>query len=635
MLLDRLTTLARRERGLRLGWGLSRWLALVVGMLMLSCAFDWLVDLWDDTPAAARLFLAALQIGLAAYFFYKWVLQPVRTGLGLESMALWVEGQEATHGHRLISAVQLNLPDAERFGMSTFLIDAMTEQAETTATDSDFTSLLDRRRIRWTWMFLIPALLIPLLLWLIAPAPVAALLQRQFGSDVRIPRGIALAAQTAELWPSGEPVTLRFLVAGNWSDQQTGHVEVIPDGQVKERYELKYLEPGPTEGQAYFAATVPASSTPFVYRAWLFDGRTYDEARIRFAPRPVLVAWEAWLKLPSYVGMRPNGEAYELVQSKGDLQPVPGTAARIRVVTQAPVVEAVAELLGPYLPDVGAPLALPAGPVSAGFLLTAQRHVGWTPSAAGPLVVVQRTPLALAEDGKSAVANVSLPLNATAYRILVRDANGFTNRPVPRRAVTFKPDEPPQVALLPERFTTTAEGRDDLNLEGMPVPLGRSIRIGYVARDDFVLSSARLRYRINEEPWQQMSLTETGAPSDNAFDVQTGAFARSAAKDQVPFHAMPPGDATTQLGRNVGGGRFDFQTRAIPGLKLGDVIEYYLEVADRHADPNRMPGRSPVRRKTVVTEAQFVEWVVQAVQQENRLRQLERQQRRVFEPVNP
>ena len=205
ILLDRLRALARQERGLRLGWGLSRWLGLVVVMLILSCAFDWLIDLWDDTPVAARLFLAALQAGLAGFGLYAWVLKPIRTGLGLEAMALWVEGREAKHGHRLISAVQLNQPDAGRFGMSAFLIDAMTEQAETEATDRDFTTLLDRQRVRWSFLLLVPALALPLIFWLIAPDTVAALLQRQYGSEVRIPRGIAMTPQTAELWPSGEP----------------------------------------------------------------------------------------------------------------------------------------------------------------------------------------------------------------------------------------------------------------------------------------------------------------------------------------------------------------------------------------------------------------------------------------------
>jgi len=635
LLLDRLSALARRERGLRLRWGLARWLALVVALLIVCCALDWLVDLWNDTPVTLRFALLALQATAAVFCFYLWVLKPLRTGLDLEALALWVEGKEARHGHRLISAVQLNLPHAGRFGMSADLIDAMTEQAEEEAATSDFTTLLDRRRARWSLAVLLPAVMIPLLLGLIAPATVAALVQRQFGSDVRIPRGIGMTIQTADLWPSGEPVTLRFLVTGNWSEQQAGQVEVVPDGQAKEYYPLTYQGPGLTTGQAYFTAMVPASSTPFVYRSWLFDGRTYEVARVHFAPRPVLVAWEAWLKLPAYVGLRPDGQPYELAQPKGDLQPVPGTAARIQVVTQTPIVEATAELLGPYTPELGARLPLPAAPFSTAYLLRAQRLAGWTPTSAGPLVVLQRTPLTLTADGKSAGATVLLPVNATAYRITVWDAHGFTNRPIPRRAITFKPDEPPQVTLLPERFSTTGQGRDDLNLEGMPVPLGRPIRIGFVARDDLALQSARLRYRINEGPWEQLSLSETPAPAGTTFDAQTGAFSSSAAKDQVPFHAVPPADARTQLGRALGGGRLDFQTRGIPGLKLGDTIEYYVEVLDRHPDPHRPPGRSPVRRKTVVTESQFVEWIMQTVQQENRLRQLERQQRRVFEPIHP
>jgi len=62
------------------------------------------------------------------------------------------------------------------------------------------------------------------------------------------------------------------------------------------------------------------------------------------------------------------------------------------------------------------------------------------------------------------------------------------------------------------------------------------------------------------------------------------------------------------------------------------VLEYYVEAKDRHDDPSRQPGRSVVRRKTIVTEAQFIEWLVHTVQQENRLRQVEKQQKKVFEP---
>ena len=142
-----------------------------------------------------------------------------------------------------------------------------------------------------------------------------------------------------------------------------------------------------------------------------------------------------------------------------------------------------------------------------------------------------------------------------------------------------------------------------------------------------------MRYRINEGSWEQLQLTEVKTiPAKARFDVRTGAFDLSSNKDQVGFFALPPDDPSKQLGRAMGGGRFDFQTRALPGLKVGDVVEYYIEARDQHNDPNRLPGRSVVRRKTVVTEAAFVEWLVHTVQQENRLRQVEKQQKKVFEP---
>ena len=249
------------------------------------------------------------------------------------------------------------------------------------------------------------------------------------------------------------------------------------------------------------------------------------------------------------------------------------------------------------------------------------------------MFLVQKVPLKLQADGLGASAVVVLPWAVSAYRIVVTDQHGLTNRPIPRRAITFHLDELPQVTLLPERFSNPTEGPDDIDLEGMPIPLDRSLRIGYIVRDDLALDSVTLRYRINEGPWEQLPLTEVTTPPAKAkFDVRSGAFDVSGPKDQVSWYALPPEDAGKQLGRSLGGGRFDFQTRAIPGLKIGDVLEYYVEAKDRHDDLNRQPGRSVVRRKTIVTEAQFVEWLVHTVQQENRLRQVEKQQKKVFEP---
>lgn len=60
--------------------------------------------------------------------------------------------------------------------------------------------------------------------------------------------------------------------------------------------------------------------------------------------------------------------------------------------TPTPIVEAVAELLGPIMPDLGTRLAPFNCIVAPSYLLDAQRAVGWTPSAAGPLFVMERVP---------------------------------------------------------------------------------------------------------------------------------------------------------------------------------------------------------------------------------------------------
>lgn len=632
-LFERLRHLAWHEGLVRLGWGLARWAALLVALVMVYAAIDWCIDIWYDTPVSLCWVLRCIMVVLAGAGFYRWIIAPLRTGLQPEQLVFWVEQQNPAFGHRLISALQLHDSKPDQAGMSRELIDALTEEAERTASATSFTTLVDHRRVNWSLALFFLTVTIPLLWVLLAPATSLALLERLIGSEVAIPRRVTLTAQTAALWPSGAPVILRFLAQGDFTTDQEGVVEITPDGQSTERYPLQYQEAGPTAGQGYFTATIPAATTPFSYRAWLFDGRTRLPGRVKYIPRPVLSSWNASLLLPGYVGLRPDQLAYELPQPQGDLKPVPGCSARIQVTTPTRIVQAEAELLGPMIPDLAARLSLPSAAITPAYLLEAQRQLGWTPTLAGPLFAMQRVPLKLEADGLSASAIIPLPANAAAYRIIVTDEYGLTNRPIPRRAISFHADELPKVTLLPERFASPTEGPDDLDLDGMPVPLGRTIRIGYVVQDDLALDSVVLRYRINEGTWEQLPLTELKAvPTQAQFDPSTGAFIKSGTKDQIAFHAVPPVDAATQLGRSQGGGRFDFQTRSLAGLKLGDVIDYYIEAKDRHDDPQRPPGRSVIKRKTVVTEAQFVDWLVHTVQQETRLRQVERQQRKVFEP---
>jgi hypothetical protein len=395
-----------------------------------------------------------------------------------------------------------------------------------------------------------------------------------------------------------------------------GWVRVWPEGRPSETYPLAFERWDRRTGEAVFAATVPAASTDFEYRARLLDGRSRRPASVAYVPRPVVKAITAAVLLPEYVGRRPDGGRYEQVQPRGDAAGPAGSAARIVAEIQKPVVSARLELLG--------------------------RSAGTGASSGAGEVVLTTAPMTVSTDGMTATGEFDIVRGLTGYRILVEDRYGFANAAPPHRGVGLIPDEPPRVALLPERYSEAGEPitADEGDLEGIPVPLGSTARIAYHARHPYGLSRAQLVYRVNtigpdgsprEGAWLRLPLvTVQATAASGPFDVRRGAFVNTLPREQVGFHPIPSPDPARVPSGLEGGGRYDFQTRALPDLKLGDQIDFFVEVFDRNPDPDRPPGRSEVRRKTVVDARQFQEWLSQTLQEEMRLRALEQGQRNIF-----
>jgi hypothetical protein len=162
-----------------------------------------------------------------------------------------------------------------------------------------------------------------------------------------------------------------------------------------------------------------------------------------------------------------------------------------------------------------------------------------------------------------------------------------------------------------------------------------------------------------EEKWQTLSLKELHRPrgvdpvSDvlrgslvdiadrllGPFDPKTGAFADMSLRTQVPFHAVPSVDPDRVLGRTTGGGRFYLQTSGLIDskgpvkLKSGDQIEYCIEVFGAEREPaSAIPSaRSESRVSTILDEKEFTTWMRLVGQEDERVRQLERLQRSIFE----
>ncbi|MCI0657720.1 MAG: hypothetical protein L0170_11705 [Acidobacteria bacterium] len=620
IILKQLARVRRREKTLRLAWGLGRAIALSGTGLFVACLIDWLIDLRTDTPWALRAFLLAAQVVFGGLALAVLVVRPLRQTLSDRDLALWVEARFPAFGHRLITTIELNCPEARTEGMSGELLEAVSRQARELTSRTDLQSRFDLGRLN-RGMAMVAGVVIVAAFWFaVAPHTTSALLSRQWLSARPIPRSVEVEPELSRrVWPSGEEVRLRFRTTGKVRfETLSGMVRIEPRGRPAEEYPL-VLESADGAGGAIFSAVIPPTTIGFVVRGWLGDGRTRKPASIEYEPRPVVQKVDGWVLLPKHCGLRPDGTPYEQYRVRGEIAGPQGSFARLLIEVQKPVTKGIIELLG--------------------------RAGGESASES----VLRRVPIVVKEDGRHVEGLFELRAGETAYRVLVEDHHGFANAIPPKRGIAIVPEEPPKVHLLAERFEYSGEahGSEDSEVDGMPIPIGGPIRLSYYCEHPYGLDHARLAYRVikpaqaNDSgaadasiPWQYLPLAEVrGTEAVGLFDLRRGRFAKSGFLDQVEFHPTPSPDPALVLGRLEGGGSFDFQTKPISGVQVGDQIELRIEVFARNPALGNTPGRSETRVKSFVTMRQFTAWVMDTLKQESRIRVLESRQRTVFTPV--
>jgi hypothetical protein len=613
----KLASLRRRERLIALAWGVARLMLVVVVALAVACYADWRIDMRRDTPMPLRVGMLVGQIVLALGLGWFWVVCPLVRRRSDDDVALFIEEQTPALGHRLISAVQLNRASADTAGMSPELIGLVTQEAEERAQAIDVRELTDERLVRKAAGILTLVALFAGSAWFIAPKTVGVLLARQLLGDEEIPRAISLVDRTADVWPSGESGHVSLRIDG-WIHSGRGQVLVRPENGLEQRVVISVEDSEVLSDRPWFAhkdAEVSANAGDFTFEAWYGDGRLKKPGRVRRVPRPAAIKQDAWTILPAHCGTKPDGQRYHVEQPRGEIVGLPGSGSIVGCKTQKPIVKAWIELLG---------IKSTAGPWN-------DRERNDKPV----IEVTRKIDMQIQPDEPTeALGQFDLKPEESAYRIVVVDEHGFENADPPRRGIKIVPEEPPTVALLPEQFLPDQFPgvgiAEDFEVEGVPIPLGGAIRLAYSASHPYGLGRATLQYRVNDGPWQPFPLAEAPETTQTGpFDPRRGAFVNSKPGDQVQFHAVPSRDPERLLPRTDGGGRFDFQTRGLPDLKIGDRVEFFVEVANR--DPNSpQVGRSETRLKTVVTVPQLVQWIDATLRQEDRIRQLEQKQRGVF-----
>ncbi len=622
-----LASLRQRERMLSLAWGIACWLSIVLALLFVCCFIDWVIDRDQDTPFGVRFLLFGFQ-ALCAVAAAVWlIVLPQIRSLPDDMLALMVENSHPKLDHRLISAVQLNQPNAKLGGMSRELVAVVTKEAEKQANQISFPSVADHQRLKRSAYVFGPVLLAALIPTAIWPSLVFTLVARQALLDFEIPHSVTLENESAPYWPMGDDIEIKYLVKGNFAEDMIGTLKVTPEGQSASLYELRYTEKH--KDGALFGATISArdiSTETIQFSARLRDGRTKHRSKMTLVARPSLLSGnpKAWLIYPEYCTQ--GQPRFEKQQSRGDVSGIIGSSVRIEAQTVRPVKLAWVELLGPEK------IETKRDSVDAQFAE----------------VVKVRRPLTVKKSDEGSLLSDTFDLTEglTGYRILLEDEHGFKNIPAPRRSLRVVPEDPPQVNLLRVTFGSGA----DFDVEGLPVVIGGRIRIPYTVTGAYGLGRAEVRYRVlkkvesgnepvEEESWIDLKMTEYGGDDkDGFFDPKTGVFQNTKFDQQIGFHAVPQ-LSQADLGRTIGGGRYFLETKGLLDrktgmalkLKSGDQIEYCVKVYAMPRDGVVPFGISETRVSTMMDANEFLTWITQVGREDERVRQLELDQRGVFE----
>jgi hypothetical protein len=617
--LAKLSRLRNLERAFALLWGITRWVTLAVVLIAIGSFIDYRVDRYRDTPFSwVRLPIAVIQLVVLSIFAWKWIIRPLIKPKSIISLAHRVEEHYKQFDHRLITAIQLTRPGALTFSMSEQLIAEVALEAEDLSRKTNFNKIADIRQLKWAGALVaVPFLLLAAMILYYGVDLFWVLLQRQALQSAEIPRFNQLENKTARLHPAGDEVIIRYEVTGRISEKAVGHIRVKPDKLPAEEYPLTF-ESRIDENRTLFVAKVPPSTVNFTFRGWVGDGRSKDYSEVVFEPRPVVTHIEGWVRMPDYLGRKPNGEPYEVRQPQGDLRGLQGSIARIRAYSQK-------ELSNATL-------------IPIAKTKESSSEIEW-PAIQGTLGEVTEF------EGETVYPIdwvISLDPNLIGYRIQIQDKYGFTAGIAPRRTIQLAPDDPPSVTLLPERYSEPgSRPTDDDIIEGLPIPLGGQIPVAYVCSSNQGVSRARFKYRVNDGPWYFLELPPVEAtPQTGPFDPTRGCFVNSKVTDQVRFHSAPSPDPFTEPNGLTGGGRFDFKTAELrvaktpngpeTKIEIGDRIEYYVEVYDKNPKPGRPPGESKIAMKEVLSAADVLQRLDQTRIAEEKIRSLEKNQQEVF-----
>ena len=581
-------------------YGISKSLLFVLPLLAIACLADWFWDIEEETPLPVRLIMTASWLSLLLVSFASYVVLPGIKRFNEDETALKIEQTFPEFDHRLITVLQLSRPEARFDKKSEKLLAELIGEVVDCYPNYNFNNALELKKLKDSAFRFAPTFLFVILSLIFAHDSAKALFERQLLYNTPIPRNTNFINLPEKIvLAEGEEASIIFdlrLTKGytpsngkmRWKNQE-GKSLILP------------IEP---DENGLWKATLASSIEDGVVTMRLGDGRAGPVTVIR-KNRPTLEMVSAKILMPDWFGKRPDGSLYETIFPKGDIVGIEGSTVQVEFKCSQPLKEAT--------------------------LVIKHSDSNLTPES---------LPCTINENKQNFIVRFNLKLGNVRYQINCSNLDGLESNPNWQRKLTVLQTQEPLITLLPEQIPGIVRvfGKDeDTEIDGLPVLIGKQFRVAYKAESYTGLLLAKFRYRINEKgEWQTLPLQEFKPESEKLgkFLIEYGSFENSPAKAVIDFYPLPSDDPWKAPNRRIAGGRFDFQIGPIKNIRIGDKIEYFVEVTDMNPLTPKT-GQSEIFIKEVAGIEDLLAWWRRKEKETEKLMQLKNKQGTVFEGFLP
>lgn len=581
-------------------YGISKALLFVLPLLAIACLADWVWDIEEETPLPIRLIMTASWLSLLIVSIASYVVLPAIKRFNEDETALKIEQTFPEFDHRLITVLQLSRPEARFDRKSETLLAELTSEVVVCYPNFNFNKALELKKLKDSSYQFAPVFLFVMLSLFFAHNTAKALIERQLLLNTPIPRNtIFINLPEKIVLAEGEEASIVFDLR-----LTEGYTPSMGKMRWKNKEGKTLLLPIEPDENRQWKATLASSIEDGVLTVRIGDGRTGPLPVIR-KNRPTLEMVSAKVLMPEWYGKRPDGSPYETIFPKGDVDGIEGSTVEVEFKSSQPLKEST--------------------------LVIKHADTNLTP---------ETMPVILGENKQSLTVRFNLKLGYVRYQVNISNRDGLESNPNWQRKLTVLQTKEPLVSLLPEQIPGLVRifGKDeDTEIDGLPVLIGKQFRVAYKAESNSGLLIAKFRYRINEKgDWSTLPLQEFKAGSEKLgkFLIESGSFENSAAKAVIDFYPLPSEDPWKSPDRRLAGGRFDFQIGPLKNIRVGDKIEYFVEVTDMNpSDPKT--GQSEIFVKEVAGVDELLAWWRRKEKETEKLMQLKNKQATVFEGFLP